>query len=83
MAKGCGGVGKCGVAWFGACAEVVGGGRGDGGGEAAGMVPDGPEPGVARGICAVECEGVGGPEDNGDNGSVTQSLQGQPHPLLT
>jgi hypothetical protein len=33
-----------------------------------------PEFDVARGICAVECEGVGGPDDDGDNGSVTQSL---------
>lgn len=76
MAKGGGGVGRYGVAWLGACAEVVGGGRGDSGGDAVGLAPV-PEPGAARGICAVECEGVGGPEDDGDNGSVTQSLQGQ------
>lgn len=30
--------------------------------------------GVARETCGVECEGVGGPDDDGDIGSVTQSL---------
>lgn len=73
FAKGCGGVGWCGAAWLEGCVEVVGGGRGDGGGDAAGLAA--PDPGLARGMCALECEGVGGPEDDGDNGSVTQSLQ--------
>lgn len=30
--------------------------------------------GAARGMCALEWEGVGGPDEDGDNGSVTQSL---------
>jgi hypothetical protein len=65
--RGWDGVGKYGVACSGTCIELVGKGRGDGGGDTA-LV------GVARGMCGVECEGVGGPDDDGDSGSVTQSL---------
>jgi hypothetical protein len=32
------------------------------------------EVGAAKGMCALEWEGVGGPDEDGDNGSVTQSL---------
>lgn len=62
------------MAWSGSCTDVVAGGRGDGGGDTAVLGTVGPEFGVARGTCAVEIEGVGGPDDDGDSGSVTQSL---------
>lgn len=54
------------------------GGDGDGGGCRGGCdcdcellleVPFG-----TSGICTLECEGVGGPDDEGERGSVTQSL---------
>ena len=32
---------------------------------------------MGKGIWVLECEGVGGPDDDGDNGSVTQSLNYQ------
>jgi len=57
----------CGVAWSGSCTDVAAGGRGDNGGDIAAF-------GVARGTFTAKCEGVGGPDDDGDSGSVTQSL---------
>lgn len=30
---------------------------------------------LERGMCTEDCEGVGGPDEVGDNGSVTQSLK--------
>ena len=50
-------------------------GSGEGGGDSALFDPavaEGTD--AARGICTLEWEGVGGPDDDGDNGSVTQSL---------
>lgn len=53
---------------------VVGGGRGEAGGEIAAFGPVAVFVGVLRGMWVLECEGVGGPDEDGDNGSVTQSL---------
>lgn len=53
----------------------MGVGSGEGGGESAvfdPVVAEGID--AARGMCTLEWEGVGGPEEDGDNGSVTQSL---------
>lgn len=30
---------------------------------------------LERGMCTEDCDGVGGPDEVGDNGSVTQSLK--------
>ena len=46
-------------------------GRGDTGGDWAELEP---EELVASGMCTLDMEGVGGPDDEGDRGSVTQSL---------
>lgn len=70
------GVGRWGVAGPGDCeGRLTGVGRGEGGGDSAGFDPVVVERiGAARGMCALEWEGVGGPDEDGDNGSVTQSL---------
>lgn len=37
---------------------------------------------LGRGMCTEDCDGVGGPDEVGDNGSVTQSLKQQSVHLL-
>lgn len=55
--------------------RIIGVGRGEGGGDSAVFDPVvAEEVDAARGIWALEWDGVGGPEEDGDNGSVTQSL---------
>lgn len=54
----------------------VGTGSGDGGGEfPVCCAVDGWLTLPDRGMCTEECDGVGGPDEDGDNGSVTQSLE--------
>lgn len=51
------------------------GGSGDSGGENVGFgAAAAVSGGVAKGTCVVEREGVGGPDEDGDIGSVTQRL---------
>ena len=64
-----GGLGWWGAVWLGG-RTVEAPGRGDTGGDWVELEPEL----VASGMCTLAMEGVGGPDDEGDRGSVTQSL---------